>query len=127
MVTGLVTHRAAVEAASRSTEEILSRSFKDYDAQVDRASSLMTGAFAEQYRQTVADIRDEFVKTRTQLQMTVVAAGVVRASPEQVQALLFLNQYVSKRGQETSFTPYRALVTMVRTDEGWRVSAIDTK
>jgi Mce-associated membrane protein len=127
VVTGEMAHRAAVEAATQDTEEILSTSYKNYDEQVEQATSRMTAAFAAQYRQTIGDIKDAFVAQKTELQVKVVGAGVVRASSEQVQALLFLNQYVSKPGKDTTFTPYRALVTMVHTDHGWLVSQIDTK
>ena len=55
--------------------------------------------------------------------------GSSRRRPEQVQALLFLNQYVEKAGRRagTAFAQYRALVTVVRTDHGWLVSDIETK
>ena len=57
----------------------------------------------------------------------MVAQGVVHATRTEVQALVFLNQYVSKDGGDTTYTPYRALVTVVHTDRGWLVSALDTK
>ena len=42
----------------------------------------------------------------------------------------FLDQYVTKKGDKsapgTDYTPFRALVTMVRTDHGWLVDNIDT-
>ena len=56
-----------------------------------------------------------------------VAQGVVHATRTEVQALVFLNEYVSKDGGDTTYTPYRALVTVVHTDRGWLVSGIDTK
>ncbi|MCW2792418.1 MAG: hypothetical protein JWO76_1516 [Nocardioides sp.] len=127
VVTGEMAHRAAVEAATQDTEEILSTSYKNYDEQVDQATSRMTDSFAAQYRTTIGDIRDRFVAQRTELLVKVVGAGVVRASAEQVQALLFLNQYVTRAGKDTTFTPYRALVTVVHTDHGWLVSQIETK
>jgi Mce-associated membrane protein len=130
VVTGEITHRAAVEAAARSTEEILSTSYQDYDDQVEQATAKMTDTFAEQYRQTSAGIRDRFIAQKTQLQVKAVAQGVVQASPSQVQALLFLNQYVQKvqNGRPgTDYAQYRALVTVVHTDHGWLVSDIETK
>ena len=127
VVTGQLAHQAAVEAASSATEEILSTSYKNYDDQVDQATSKMTDSFAAEYRKTVDDIRADFVKAHTQLQVDVVASGVVRASSQQVQALLFLNQYVQKKGKDTTSTPYRALVTVVHTDHGWLVSDIETQ
>lgn len=130
VVTGELTHRAAVEAAARSTEEILSTTYENYDQQVDQATAKMTDAFAAQYRETSAGIRDRFVANRTRLQVKAIAQGVVQASPAQVQALLFLDQYVEKteNGQpRTDYRQYRALVTVVHTDQGWLVSDIETQ
>ena len=87
----------------------------------------MTPAFAKEYRQTAEDIKDEFVKAKTELEARVVAQGVVHATRTEVQALVFLNEYVSKDQGDTTYTPYRALVTVVHTENGWLVSAIDTK
>ena len=60
---------------------------------------------------------------------TVVAQGVVRANRTQLQALVFLNQIVTRvrAGEpETVLTPYKVLVTMVHTDKGWLVSNLET-
>ncbi len=130
VVTGELSHRAAVEAAARSTEQILSTSYQDYDDQAAKASEKMTDTFAQEYADTSDGIRDEFIAQRTELQVKAVAQGVVQASPAQVQALLFLNQYVEKEqdGQpKTAYAQYRALVTVVRTDRGWLVSDIETQ
>jgi len=127
VVTGEVAHRSAVEAASDAADEIVSTSYKNYDEQVDQAVSKMTDGFAEKYRQTAEDVRGQFVEAKKEVQVEVTAAGVVRASSNQVEALLFLNQYVTTDGKDTSYTPYRALVTVVDTDQGWLVSDIETK
>jgi Mce-associated membrane protein len=130
VVTGEVSHRAAVEAAARSTEQILSTSYQDYDEQAAKASEKMTDTFAKEYAETSDGIKDEFIAKKTKLQVKAVAQGVVQASPAQVQALLFLNQYVENEqdGQpKTAFAQYRALVTVVHTDHGWLVSNIETQ
>ena len=130
VVVGDATRGEAVETAARSTEEILSTTYDDYDDQVDQATQKMTDAFAEQYRTTADGIKDRFIAQKTRLQVKAVGQSVVQASPSQVQALLFLNQYVQKTvdGQpKTDFAQYRALVTVVHTDHGWLVSNIDTK
>lgn len=130
VVVGDATRGEAVETAARSTEEILSTSYQDYDDQLERALDKTTGAFTEEYQNTADGIRDRFVDQRTRLQVKAVGQSVVQASPTQVRALLFLNQYVQKvvDGQEkTDFAQYRALVTVVRTDHGWLVSNIDTR
>lgn len=127
VVIGKVAQRSAVEAASRATEQILSRTFNGYDRQVEDAATLMTDEFAAEYRRTVQKAKKEFVAARTRLVMNVVAAGVVRASSEQVQALLFLDQTARRRGQADTSSQYRALVTVVRTGSGWLVSDIETR
>ncbi|WP_028644453.1 hypothetical protein [Nocardioides sp. URHA0020] len=130
VVTGEVSHRAAVAAAANATEQILSTTYQDYDGQVDKAAERMTEAFAKEYRATSGDIKDQFIAQQTKLQVKAVAQGVVQASPAQVQALLFLNQYVEKVQDgkpRTAYAQYRALVTVVHTDHGWLVSDIETK
>lgn len=130
VVTGELTHRAAVDAAATSAVDILSTSYDDYDAQVEEATSKMTDGFAEEYRATADGIKDQFVEQETKLQFEAVGQSVVQASPEQVQALLFLNQYVEKvvDGEpRTDYAQYRALVTVVHTDHGWLVSDIETQ
>ena len=117
----------AVAAAAKSAETIVATSYEDYDDQVDEATALMTAAFAKEYRQNAEDIKPDFVAAKTDIQVRVVGQGVVHATRTEVQALLFLNQYVSKDGGETTYTPYRVLVTVINTDRGWLVSGLDTK
>jgi Mce-associated membrane protein len=118
---------SAVAAAAKSAETIVATSYADYDEQVDEATALMTDAFAKEYRQTAEDIKPDFVAAKTDIQVRIVAQGVVHATRTEVQALLFLNQYVGKDGGDTTYTPYRALVTVVHTERGWLVSNLDTK
>lgn len=127
VVTGEVAHRSAVEAASDAADEIVSTSYKNYDEQVDQAVSKMDDEFAAKYRQTAEDVRQQFVDAKKEVQVEVAAAGVVSASENEVKALLFLNQYVTTDGKDTSYTPYRALVTVVDTEQGWLVSDIETQ
>ena len=127
VVTGEMAHRSAVDAASEAAREIVSIKYQDYDAEVESAADRMTDSFAAQYRRTAEDIRPEFVAAEKEVEVRVVVAGVVRASSEQVQALLFLNQYVRTKGEGTTVTPYRTLVTVNDTEHGWLVSDIETK
>jgi Mce-associated membrane protein len=116
-----------VAAAAKAATTIVGRSYQDYDKQVAAATALMTDDFAAEYQKTTDDIKDSFVTAKTEVEVRIVAQGVVRANRSQVQALLFLNQYVSKDGGDTTYTPYRALVTVVHTDRGWLVSDLDTQ
>ena len=118
---------AGVDAAAKAAQTIITRNYQTYDKQVDEATALMTPTFAKKYRETTDDIKQQFVEAKTDLQARVVAQGVVHATRTEVQALVFLNEYASKNGGDTVYTPYRALVTVIHTDRGWLVSAIDTQ
>jgi Mce-associated membrane protein len=117
----------AVDTAQKSTAEILSTSYQDYDAQATQAKALMTDTFAAKYGETSADIKTAFIEAKTTVTFTVAWAGVYRASKDQVQALLFLDQVVTKGGGGPTTTPYRALVTVVPSDRGWLVADIQTR
>jgi len=126
----LVTQDAATEgvaAAAEAAETIVGTSYEDYDKQIDEAAALMTDDFAKEYRQTAEDARADVVDAKAVIDARVVAQGVVEATRTEVKALVFLNQYVSKDGGDTTYTPYRALVTVVNTDKGWLVADLDTK
>jgi Mce-associated membrane protein len=122
-----VTQAAAVDAAANATAEILSTSWQDYDAQATQARGLMTDTFGAQYQQTSDDIKNAFVQAKTKVDMKVAWAGVYRASADSVSALLFLDQTVSKGNGTPTVTPYRALVTVVKSGGGWLVSDIQTR
>lgn len=117
----------ALDTVATSMKEIVSTSYKNYDEQVDEAAGMMTDDFAEEYRQTAADIKEGLVRARTQVEVKITDQGVVDASPEQVEALVFLTRVVTRNGMGITATPYRALVTVVNTDRGWLVSDIETR
>ena len=100
---------AGVDAAAKAAETILTRSYQDYDQQLDDATALMTDSFAKEFRTTATEVEEEFVADKTEQQARVIAQGVVHATRTEVQALVFLNQYVSKDAGDTTYTPYRVL------------------
>ena len=88
----------------------------------------MTDTFAAKYRETAAGVRGEFVENRTEQEVRVVGQSVVQASSEKV-AGADLPRPVRHPGRRRApaSTPYRALVTMVHTDNGWLVDGIETQ
>ena len=119
-----------VQAAADAAVVMFGRSWQNYEAGVDSAAALMTDEFSEEFRATTEDVQDEFVRKKTEVQVRVVAQSVVRANDTDLEALVFLNQYVFRgegEGAKSTYTPYRALLTMVHTDEGWLVDGVDTK
>ncbi|MAY95727.1 hypothetical protein [uncultured Nocardioides sp.] len=121
------TWRPAVEAAAQGAQIVLGASWETYDEGIERARGVMTDEFAETYLATKEDVREDFVDQRTEVEVRVLGQAVTRATGSTVQALLFLNQYVTKKGAQTSFSEYRALVTVVDTPDGWLIDQIDTQ
>ncbi len=121
--------RDGVDAAAKAAQEIVAVDFKKYAEEVDAAADLMTARFEEEYRTTAGDIEEQFVAQETVVQANVVAQGVVRSSRTRLEALVFLNQVVARVRDgkpETVVTPFKVLVTMVHTDQGWFVDDLDT-
>lgn len=120
-----LTVRSVVDQAAKAADAILSASSADYDGQVEAAAATMTDAFAEEYRTTKADVKEQFVAEQTEVAIDISAQGVIKASADEVQALVFLTQS-TRKGATGGVTPvqYRVTVTMVDTDTdaGWLVS-----
>src|SRR3954447_3514016 len=126
VVVGDIEAQSVVETAAQDAAAIFTVSWDDYDGHLDRATALMTDAFASTYRRTAAPVKAQVVSSRTRTTTRVASSGVVRASPDQVQALLFLDQRIVDGTGAPSYNARRALVTMVRTDCGWLVGNVQT-
>ena len=127
VVVGDLAARSVVDAAAQDLTEITSTSYQNYDEQVDHATTLMTPEFAAKYRATAASLAPTFADRRREIAAQVVASAVVRATGQEVEALVFLDSQISERGRDPVLLPYRTLVTMTKTDHGWLVSDIETR
>ncbi|GAA3833917.1 hypothetical protein [Nocardioides panacisoli] len=130
VVASSVAVQEAVDEAATAAQKIVGRNYKTYDDDVDAALKLMTPDYAKDFKSTTDDVRAEFIRKKTDVQARVVGQGVVRANDTEVQALVFLNEYVTRgdgKAAKTVYTQYRALLTMVHTNKGWLVDGLDTK
>ncbi len=121
--------KEGVDAAAKAAQEIVAVDFQKYDDEVDQAADLMTTRFETSYRETAAAIKTDFVANKTVVVARVVAQGVVKANRTRLQALVFLDQNVQRTREgkpEVVSTPFKVLVTMVHTDQGWLVDGLDT-
>ena len=126
VVVSPLTATSVVDTAAKAAVQIISASYEDYDAQIDEAAKTMTDGFADQFRQTKEDIREEFIDSRTKVSAQVAEQGVVTASSEQVVALVFLTQTTERPKEALDVVQYRVEVTMVHTTSGWLVADLDT-
>jgi Mce-associated membrane protein len=124
---GDVDAQTAVETAAQDAAAIFTTSWRTYDRHLARVTTLMTPAMADRYRATAAPVKKRTVATRAVTATKVAGSGVVRAGEDQVQALVLLDQRTSQNGGAPTFTARRALVTMVRSNQGWLVDNVQTQ
>lgn len=127
VTTAPVETAAAVRSAASSTHAILSYGFSDLEAQLDDAARRMTPEFATRFRSRVEAGGDDLLAGRATQEARVVDAGVVRASSDEVTALVFVDRVVAAAGSATTTRSERVLVTVVRRGGVWLVSDIRTR
>ncbi|MCD4534960.1 hypothetical protein LRP67_12780 [Nocardioides sp. cx-169] len=126
VVVGQVNAASAVDVAATAAKEISQWSWETYDEDTEADAALMTKEFARDFRKTKADARGRVLAQKTAVTAEVAMQGVVRASPEQVVALVYLDQSSTSDGKDSRFSQYMILVTVVRTGSGWLVSKMQT-
>lgn len=127
VVVGDIAARSAVDVAATDAATVFSTSWRGYDAHVAAVTGLMTADMARRYRSTAGPVRASVVAARSTTVTRVAASGVVRATADEVVALLFLDQRTTSPGQAPQYAARRALVTMVRSDQGWLVANVATR
>ena len=127
VVIGTVDAQTAVETAAQDAAAIFTTSWRTYDRHVASVTALMTPDMASRYRATAAPVKQRTVATRAVTSTRVAGSGVVRASADEVQALVLLDQRTRQDGGAPSFTARRALVTMVPGASGWLVDNVQTQ
>ncbi|MET7291025.1 hypothetical protein ABZS79_02510 [Streptomyces griseoloalbus] len=125
----------ALAAAREAAPVVLSYDHRHLERDFSRALARLTGDFREEYRRTTKTVvAPTAAKYRGTVKATVVAppgggapaASVVSAAPDRVVVLLFVNQ-VTESTQVTGarLDLNRVRMTLSRTSQGWKVSAVD--
>ncbi|MGK5692628.1 hypothetical protein ACSNOJ_06870 [Streptomyces sp. URMC 128] len=135
---GRLTETARTEALAAAREAapvVLSYDYRRLDKDFSRARAHLTGDFRDEYGKTtktvVAPTAEKYhgvVKATVAAPATggTPAASVVSASPDKVVVLLFVNQVTeSTQVSGARVDQNRVRMTMNRTGDGWKVSAVD--
>lgn len=120
--------KEGVDVAAQAVQAMMTRSYETYDADVDKAAEFLTDDFAEEFRTTTDDVKQAFVAKEAVMGVEVRAQAVVRANDAELQALVLFDQTtVTTAGEDpkTVTSDFRALVTLVHTDQGWFVDRLD--
>ena len=119
--------RAAQTAAERAVVPVLSFDHEDLEGSQQRAQALLTGSYREDYDKLFAVIAENAPSTRTTVEVEVVASGIVRATDDRVQVLVFVDRPTTNKAS-TAPVVYRDQVTlsMQRVDDEWLVDDMTT-
>lgn len=118
----------AVAAARKAAPTVLSYDYHHLDRDFTRARTHLTGAFRDEYTKTTKTVVAPTAKKYHGVVKATIAApaSVVSATPDKVVVLLFVNQVTeSTQVSGSRLDLNRVRMTMTRTDEGWKVSAVD--
>ncbi|PZG01113.1 hypothetical protein C1I99_08105 [Micromonospora deserti] len=116
--------RQALATAPAAAKAIFSYDHRTFDDSVANGRSFVTGSFAEEYAQTTAALKQTAVKQQAVVLAEVSATGVVSATTDRVELLVYLNQYrrnVSTAGEKVDQN--RVVLTLVPDGGAWKVSA----
>ncbi|OEJ43146.1 hypothetical protein AR457_02595 [Streptomyces agglomeratus] len=126
---------AALAAARKAAPVILSYDYRHLDRDFRAARAHLTAPFLDQYGKTTkAVVAPTAKKYRGVVKATVAkptggdapAASVVSAGPDQAVVLIFMNQVTtSTQVADRRLDLNRVRMTLVRTEHGWKVKAVD--
>jgi Mce-associated membrane protein len=119
--------RAAQVAAERAVVPVLSYDYESLEADQREAQALMTGGYREEYDKLFTVLEDNAPQTQTKVSASVVASGVVRASDDRVQVLVFVDRpTTNKLNAEPVVYKDQVTVSMQRVDGDWLVDDLIT-
>lgn len=119
--------RAAQVAAERAVVPVLSYDYETLEADQREAQALMTGGYREEYDKLFTVLEENAPRTRTKVSATVVSSGVVRASDDRVQVLVFVDRpTTNKLHAEPVVYKDQVTVSMQRVDGEWLVDDLVT-
>ncbi len=117
----------AQAAAEQAIAPVLSYDYRDMDKSAAAARSYLTPDFTKQYEKLFATLENNAPETKTVVNAEVLASSVVRATPEQVDVFLFVNQVTQKAESEEQVYRNQVTVTMKRVDDTWLIDSLNTQ
>ncbi|MFI7490315.1 hypothetical protein ACIBXA_18240 [Micromonospora echinaurantiaca] len=115
--------RQALATAPAAAKAIFSYDYRTFDDSVANARTFTTGAFADEYAQTTATLKQTATKQQAVVLAEVTSTGVVTATADRVELLVYLNQYrrnVTTAGEKVDQN--RVVLTLERVDGDWKVT-----
>lgn len=119
--------RDAQVAAERAVVPVLSYDYKHLEADQKAAQALMTGSYREEYDKLFTVLEENAPPTQTRVTASVIASGIVRASDERVQVLVFVDRpTTNKLSAEPVVFKDQVTLSMQLVDGEWLVDDLIT-
>ena len=119
--------RDAQVAAERAVVPVLSYDYEHLDADQKAAQALMTGKYREEYDKLFTVLEDNAPETRTKVTASVIASGIVRATDDRVQVLVFVDRpTTNKLSAEPVVYKDQVTLSMQLVDGEWLVDDLIT-
>lgn len=114
-----------LDRVSTATATVLSYKAATFDTDSKKAQALMTASMKSEYLSSLDKVRASVQKYKLNLTAKVASIGLISITDDEVKALAFINQTTTAKGSKnTQVDQNRAVVTMVKTAVGWRISKI---
>lgn len=125
--TSAAAEQAAVAAASSGTVALLSYSPETIETDLATAKSRMTGEFLTYYGKFTTDVVAPAVRDRgVKASARAVSAAAMEIHPGEAKVLVLLNQETTSRDHpEPASTASSVIVSLVKVDDAWLISAFD--
>jgi Mce-associated membrane protein len=123
----LSAQQTALARAEKLVPILLSYDYRTLDADLARARLTTTGDFRVDFDALLADVvRPKAASRKVTTSAVVADAGVISGTDERVDLLLFVTQTSTSLKRKTpSMTGSRLEVRLVKTSDGWLISALD--
>ncbi|WP_162602289.1 hypothetical protein [Nocardioides daejeonensis] len=123
--TSFVEWRAGVDATAKAVTDVLTVNWKTYDEHLAQVKDLVTERFLADYEKSAASSREEFLAQKADYQFEVVNQAVVSATSDEVNTLLFLNQYVTKGDGTPEVFQVRVISRALRDGDTWQLDSLE--
>ena len=117
------TGQTCLAGATAAAQAIFSYDYRSFDASVANGKAFTTGTFTAEYIETTASLKPVAEQQQAVVRAEVSAAGLIEARANEVDLLLYVNQYrrnVNITGEKVDQN--RVVLTLVSVDGRWKVS-----
>jgi Mce-associated membrane protein len=115
--------RESLAVAPAAAAAIFSYDYRTFDDSVASGRSFTTGTFTDEYAKTTASLKEAAITEQAVVTAQTSVGGVIEASPDRVDVLLYINQYrrnTNITGEKVDQN--RVVLTLVKVDGSWKVS-----